>query len=169
MGTYMKGVLIFLLGISALSCLGQTDTSPITEAEERPSPEVEMCDFSEFHPVKVSHFVRSRLKVRQSPEYPQKAVDRAVEGIVSVKILVDREGNVVRACALEGDDDLRTAAEEAALKWKFKRNVVPGRDSYVQDGLTFLFLLKKDEKAEARSAHQVVYPSNKTTKPTLLP
>ena len=37
-----------------------------------------------------------------------------------MKALVDEKGMVDRACAFEGEEALRKAAENAALQWKFK-------------------------------------------------
>jgi TonB family protein len=107
------------------------------------------CEFSSYKPSIVSHFVQTALKTRVTPKYPIEAVQRGIQGRIGVKILVDRDGNVSKACALNGDEVLRRAAEEAALQWKFKRNVVPGWQSYVQAGISFNFVLDGSRAKDA--------------------
>ena len=99
------------------------------------------CDFSSYGPSLVSHFVQFALKTKVTPSYPTEAVQQRIEGKVNVKILVDRDGNVIKACASDGNEILRRVAEDAALQWKFKRDVVAGRQSYVQAGISFNFEL----------------------------
>ena len=54
------------------------------------------------------------------PAYPPEAREQRIRGTVRVKVLVDEKGNVVRACAVEGDEIFWEAAEGAALKSKYK-------------------------------------------------
>lgn len=107
------------------------------------------CDFSSFKPFTVSHFVKTSLKTQFKPTYPSEAVRGGLHGKIGVKILVDRDGNVVKACAFNGDDILRQAAEDAALKWKFKRKVVAGRESFVEAGISFNFVLDETASTDA--------------------
>jgi TonB family protein len=125
----------------------QTNT---TQEINAPSEKVkDECDFSAYKPFRESHFVQFALKTKVAPKYPTEAVQLGIQGRISVKIIVDRGGNVVEACALNGDDVLRRAAEEAALQWKFKRNVVAGRQSYVQAGISFNFVLGESGSKDA--------------------
>jgi TonB family protein len=117
----------------------QTNT---TQQANAPSRKVkDECDFSSYKPAIVSHFVQTTLKTKVKPKYPTEAAQRGIQGKISVKILVDRDGNVAKACAFNGDEVLRRAAEEAALQWKFKRDVVVGKQSYVEAGISFNFVL----------------------------
>jgi TonB family protein len=102
----------------------------------------------------VSHFVQTSLKKKVKPLYPSEAVRRGLQGKISVKILVNRDGDVVKACAFNGDEILRRAAEEAALKWKFKRNVVAGRQSFVETGISFNFVLDKKARSDSAAVRQ---------------
>ena len=117
---------------------------PPQQVESKMNDTDDKCDFSSFKPVIVSHFVKTSLKTQFKPSYPSEAVRQALQGKISVKILVDRDGNVVKACAFNGDAILRQAAEDAALKWKFKRKVVAGRESFVEAGISFNFVLDKN-------------------------
>lgn len=119
----------------------QTNSTQQTNA---PSSKVkDECDFSSYKPSIVSHFVQTALKTKVKPKYPTEAAQRGIQGKISVKILVDRDGNVVKACAFNGDEILQHVAEEAALQWKFKRDVVAGKQSYVEAGISFNFVLDK--------------------------
>lgn len=83
-------------------------------------PSVSPCDFSSYAPVRIEQFDRKAVTKRVQPEYPLEAVRRGVQGRVVVKALVDEKGIVERACAVEGEEALRKAAEKAALQWKLK-------------------------------------------------
>src|SRR5436305_182589 len=80
------------------------------------------CDFSKYNPLILSHpLVDAAIKTIE-PEYPLTAKRANIQGKVEVRILVDRNGNVVEACVVEGHPLLRLAAKSAALQWKFKKN-----------------------------------------------
>ena len=78
------------------------------------------CDFASYHPVWESHFVSRTVTKKVEPIYPSEAAHRGVQGRVNVKILVNRDGNVEKACAIDGDQTLKDSVEKAALQWKFK-------------------------------------------------
>jgi hypothetical protein len=73
-------------------CLAQSKASVIAKE----------CDYSKFKPLKIDHFLQAALIKQFRPEYP--AVGKAVraQGKVRIKILVDRNGTVQKACAIEG-------------------------------------------------------------------
>jgi len=131
---------------------GHANEVPIApqQQEQETTPKAnDECDFSAFKPVIVSHFLQTSLKMKVKPLYPKEAVQKGLQGKISVKILVNRDGDVIKACALNGDELLRRAAEDAALKWKFKRNVIAGRESFVVTGIAFNFVLDKNDQADA--------------------
>jgi TonB family protein len=78
------------------------------------------CDFTAYQPVRESHFVQRTVRKKVQPIYPPEAANHGIQGWVNVKILVNRDGNVEKACAIDGDQTLKDAAEKAALQWKFK-------------------------------------------------
>lgn len=63
----------------------------------------------------------SRLAI---PIYPPIERQRNVEGLVTVEISLDEEGRVVSAKAISGPKGLRTAAEDAVRKSKFKPVII---------------------------------------------
>lgn len=96
----------------------------------------EQCDFSSYKPITVSHYVQYAVVSKVKPEYPEEAVRGNVQGEIQVRIIVDKNGNVVAACALNGNKILREASEKAAKQWKFKDE---GRKYYVRAQISFLF------------------------------
>lgn len=114
--------------------------------------EADNCDFSEYEPKTVSHFVAYSLVSKTKPIYPNNAIDKKVEGNVSVKILVNKDGNVIKACALNGEDLLKQASEIAVLKWKFKKRPAADTKSHIVDGITFNFSLgsNNEEKPQVK-------------------
>ncbi|HEX8286729.1 MAG TPA: energy transducer TonB [Pyrinomonadaceae bacterium] len=100
------------------------------------------CDFSKYKPFTIVNLPSGRTINEVRPEYSPAAYRIGVSGQVVVIILVDRKGNVKKACSNVGHPLLRPAAIKAALKWKFKSNF--GFDSkissrYLQTYLSFDF------------------------------
>ena len=58
------------------------------------------------------------------PAYPEMARKMMMQGKVTVQVALDEEGKVVSAKAVNGQSLLRSAAEDAALKSKFKPTTV---------------------------------------------
>jgi len=105
------------------------------------------CNFSSFKPLVLDHSLLNAATKTVEPKYPSVARAAHVAGKVQVKILVDRIGNVVEACASQGHPSLRTAARDAALAWKFKKNFGFSKRSkfkarYIQSFLVFNFRLE---------------------------
>src|ERR1700730_6827853 len=102
-----------------------------SNAEEAKGP----CDFSEYKPLKLKGTLGSPAVSMPRPEYPPEAKDRKIEGPVTVRVLINvRSGLVERACAINGDEGLRRAAEAAALKVKLSpyNNYIKERYSYAE-------------------------------------
>lgn len=68
----------------------------------------------------------AQLLTRVSPVYPEAARRSRVTGAVEVVLSIDTQGNVVRAAAVEGNPLLRTSAQDAALRWKYRPQFVNG-------------------------------------------
>ena len=133
-GTKLFVVPIFILCASVL-CQAQKVT-------------YKTCDFTEYKPFMMSHFLKAALIEQAKPLYPAAGRNIRVQGKVRVKIIVDRNGRVRAACAFEGHPLLRAAAENAARKSQFKSNfglTLPqkryGR-RFIEDELVFNFRLE---------------------------
>ena len=79
-------------------------------------PSDEPLDISEIefkpHPIRIT-----------TPEYPREAHRQKIEGVVRVRVLVDKAGDVERVEVLSGPEVFRAAAVEAAEQFRFR----PGR------------------------------------------
>jgi len=103
------------------------------------------CDFAGLKILIMSDHNIPAMKT-VAPEYPRALADGGVGGVVNVKAIIDREGNVVRACAASGDPVLRKSAVTAAEQWKFVRDFgldtkVFRKIEYLQQWITFNFRL----------------------------
>jgi TonB family protein len=102
------------------------------------------CDFSKFRPLVVSHPLVEAATKRVEPDYPLIAKEAKIQGKVEVRILVDRKGNVIDACVVEGHPMLDSAAKNAAIQWKFKKNLgfsTKQTRRYIEASLFFTFRL----------------------------
>jgi TonB family protein len=75
------------------------------------------------------------------PEYPESAKSKGVTGKVTVSVLVNKQGLVVSAHALDGDQLLRAAAVTAARKAKFSPEKLVGDQSRIPGTITYSFKL----------------------------
>ncbi len=73
------------------------------------------------------------------PVYPRAASAAGATGEVRVKVLVNEDGNVVSATALDGNPLLAAAAEDAARKARFKPSCQDGRPVSVSRILSYSF------------------------------
>lgn len=82
--------------------------------------------------------------VRQAkPEYPELARKAGIEGRVTVKVLINTQGDVERVEVVKGHPMLDDAAVEAAKKWKFKPGKQRDRTVKVWMNIPIDFKLKR--------------------------
>jgi TonB family protein len=77
---------------------------------------------------------------KPSPVWPKEA--REVQGTVTVQVLVDEQGKVIKAKAVSGPMPLRQAAVDAALKARLTPTRLSGEPVKVSGVLTYNFVLK---------------------------
>jgi TonB family protein len=71
--------------------------------------------------VRVSENVESGLLEKKvQPLYPQEAKDRHVTGVVVMRMVIDKEGNVANLDAISGDPLLIPPSLDAVRQWKYK-------------------------------------------------
>lgn len=75
------------------------------------------------------------------PAYPPMAKQIRLTGEVSVEIIISSEGRVLNARAISGPPMLRLAAEDAALKWRFKPTTQNGKPMPTLGVIRFIFSL----------------------------
>jgi TonB family protein len=83
------------------------------------------------------------LIVQRVPAYPESAKISGVEGDVVMQALISKEGMVKRVHVMEGDSRLRSAAEEAVYKWRYRPYVLHGRPVEVATTVTVNFNLDR--------------------------
>jgi TonB family protein len=66
------------------------------------------------------------------PEYPKRAIERRVSGLVVVDVSVDDSGEVSDARVTSGPDELRRATLEAVLGWHFSPGAARGTTQQVE-------------------------------------
>ncbi len=74
-----------------------------------------------------------------APPYPAAAKAVGAKGSVSVQVLIDENGNVVSAAATGGHPLLRSAAEGAARRAKFRPTELSGQPVKVSGVITYVF------------------------------
>lgn len=112
------------------------------------------CNFDSYKPLVMGTPIRGGHEQLATemviPAYPPEARRRGIGGRVSVRVLINRSGEVVRACAV-GQRLLAASAESAVTQWKFQKDfglglVEPSRGGaeYAVLNLSFDFDLKSD-------------------------
>jgi TonB family protein len=112
------------------------------DAPRRPKGHSRNCDYSERHPLRMSDWLwRGGIAKRVEPSYPPEAMRRRLHGKISVRVLINGNGEAERACG-KGQPLLRNAAEDAARQWRFRTPELNGkRIPYVEETLVFDFVL----------------------------
>lgn len=102
------------------------------------------CDFSQYKPLTLSDnkFLFESAVKKVEPVYSLAAKSVKAEGKVKVLLLINRQGEVVKACVFSGHPLLQASARTAALQWKFKKNFAfaeKQKRRYIQAVLPFNF------------------------------
>src|SRR5688572_22221817 len=74
------------------------------------------------------------------PVYPPEARGKRESGAVTIQILIDEEGKVIRASAVSGSPGLQFASREAACNAKFPPTTLSGNPVQVSGVLTYNFI-----------------------------
>lgn len=92
-------------------------------------------------PINRDAFSPAVITYRARPEYPQTARSSRTNGVVTVSVLVDEEGKVKSAKAVDGPILLRQAAENAARQCRFKPATQNGVPTQSTETISFVFQL----------------------------
>ena len=84
--------------------------------------------------------LNGKAKYLPKPSYPAEGRANRDGGTVTIQILIDERGNVLRAGALNGAITLQSAAREAACRAKFTPTTLEGRPIKVSGVLTYAFV-----------------------------
>jgi protein TonB len=69
---------------------------------------------------------QKRLIVQTRPVYPEVARNAGIEGTVSMRVLIGKEGSVEQINAVSGESSLRAAAMDAVRRWRYRPFVLNG-------------------------------------------
>jgi len=75
-------------------------------------------------------------------QYPQIAKQAHIQGSVNVQILIDEDGKVISAHAVNGSAMLTRAAEDAARRARFTPTILNNQPVKVQGVITYNFVLQ---------------------------
>lgn len=94
-------------------------------------------------PVSVEgHVMARKLLHRDDPEYPPVAKVAGVEGVVFLRVLIDRGGAMQEAEVVQGHPALRNAALEALKSWRWDPIRIDGEAVQASTTVAFNFVLK---------------------------
>lgn len=77
------------------------------------------------------------------PKYPKAARESGASGVVSVKVLIDENGKVISARAINGHPDLWQVSEEAAMKSEFTPTTLAGQPVKVSGVIQYNFVARR--------------------------
>ena len=111
-----------------------TTTAAVKRVEETPPPPPARPEFLNIGTVGAANAVRMIM-----PQYPAVAARAKVEGKVTVALTINEEGDVIEAKATSGPSLLRSAAEDAAARTKFKPTMYEKLPITVKASITYNF------------------------------
>jgi tetratricopeptide (TPR) repeat protein len=76
------------------------------------------------------------------PPYPYEALAQRASGKVTVRVLINESGTVIRACAIDGPRLLMKASESAAYQSKFSPTMVGGKPVKVSATVVYNFVAR---------------------------
>jgi TonB family protein len=92
--------------------------------------------------IRVSQGVSQGLLVSKvAPQYPQDAKDQRIQGVVVMKVTIDKEGNVVNIQLISGHPMLAPSAIEAVKQWKYRPYLLNDTPLEVETQVTVNFTL----------------------------
>jgi TonB family protein len=74
------------------------------------------------------------------PYFPSKAASSWLSGSVKIEVLIDTEGNVIQAGAVDGFEVFQESAREAACRAKFSPTLVDGQPVNVSGSIVYNFV-----------------------------
>jgi len=91
---------------------------------------------------RVSQAVMAALVANKvQPEYPADARSQRIQGVVLLKAIIDKEGNVANLQLISGHPALAPAAIEAVKQWKYRPYQLNGEPVEVETTVTVNFTL----------------------------
>jgi TonB family protein len=86
-----------------------------------------------------AELIQQQLIHKVDPIYPQGALERSIQGIVMLRVLIARDGTVLELRPISGPEELTSAAVDAVKWWRFRPYLVNGEPVEVQTELAIEF------------------------------
>jgi len=96
-----------------------------------------------FQKPETGSIVPTKLVKRVMPIYPAEAREKGIEGIVKLKVIVQKDGSVRVLGVVEGDPALSAAAIEAVRQWRYEPWQLNGQPIDVDTTIDVVFSLTK--------------------------
>jgi TonB family protein len=94
---------------------------------------------------KSGHFVVPVEPIFQvPPEYPSAARAKHIEGVVTLRAIIDKEGKVKTLELIQGDPLLVDAAMAAVKQWRYKPATIGGSPAEADTNVSVVFQLRKN-------------------------
>lgn len=132
-------------GLLAVAGWWSVSALPLAQPSGSQLPQVEPA---EEDPIPVEgHVMARKLLHRDDPEYPLVAKEAGVEGVVFLRVLIDRTGALQEAEVVQGHPALRDAALESVKTWRWQPFKVDGEAVPASTTVAFNFVLKPSARA----------------------
>ena len=93
-------------------------------------------------PTRESGVINGKAIDLPRPVYPEEAKRNRVQGQTSVKVLIDKEGRVIHACAISGHPLLQESSEAAAYRARFTPTLLEGKPVTVTGVINYNFVAR---------------------------
>jgi len=85
----------------------------------------------------------SLLIKRVNPEYPKELKKRRIQGMVLLKVMISKDGDVTEVATISGRPDLAALASDAVRQWKYKPYLLSGQPVEVETTVGINFTLSE--------------------------
>ena len=120
---------------------GGTGTEPKVNMPEPPPPEVVTPPPAPVKVLRISRVLNSEALVLPKPIYPPIARSVRQQGTVTVRVLINESGNVIKADVLSGPPLLVGEARKAAMQARFSPTRISDQPVQVSGVITYNFVL----------------------------
>ncbi len=128
-----NGKVIYRQPASPAGASAQSSPASASSGPEQPGGKPSMSIAADAANQYVTH--------RVEPEYPEQAREQHVQGPVTLKVTVDKNGAVKTLRTMSGDPQLAAAASSAVQQWRFKPVMQNGVPEEFQTDVTVIFRL----------------------------
>ena len=134
--------MLMVLGccMAVLASTPAAPAAPVQEAEKLVAETQEETAHAGPQRIKIGMNVQAaKLVQKVGPKYPKEAKKKKLEGKVRLRIVVDRDGSVIKTETLSGHHILAKAATEAVRQWRYQTTLLNGQPVQVESEVELHF------------------------------